>query len=84
MYKVRIKTKYNTINMNIEDLNNPEFVELCDQPYILEVEIENIKNVEEIKNDLIKERDEALMHVVGTSYWNEVAQEKNKLIKKLK
>lgn len=81
MYQVSIKTKYNTINMKIKDTNDSEFKEICEQPYIEEVRIEQIK--EEIKK-LEKERDEALMHLVGTSYYNQVAQEKEKQIRKLK
>lgn len=81
MYNATIKTKYNTINMKVEDINSQEFQEICEQPYIIEVRIEHIKS--EIER-LTKERDEALRHVVGTSYYNQVAQEKNKQILELK
>lgn len=43
MYKVEIKTKYNTINLEVEDINNPEIQEIFDQPYILEIRIEDEK-----------------------------------------
>ena len=33
---------------------------------------------------LERERDEALWHCVGTSYYNQVVREKNELIRKLK
>ena len=42
MYKVIIKTIYNTINLEVEDLSSPEIQELLEQSYILEVKIENL------------------------------------------
>lgn len=80
MYKVRIKTKFNLIEMVVEDVNSPEMKELYDQPYVEEVYIDTM---EHYKQELIKERDEALRHVTGNSYWNDVAQEKNKEILRL-
>lgn len=50
MYRVIIKTKYNTIQLEVEDLQDPEFVEICEQPYVLEVKAEKIK-VKELKKD---------------------------------
>lgn len=40
---------------------------------------DNKKLIEQLKQEI----DSALNHVVGMSYWNEVAQEKNEQIKKL-
>ena len=77
MYKATIKTKYNVINMTIEDINSKEFLEICEQPYVLEVRAEKIKQLE-------KERDEALSHCVGMAYYNDLAQEKTKMIRQLK
>ena len=57
MYKVTIVTKYNTINLECEDLYSPEMQEIFSQPYILEVKAEKIKkdNVKvkrkEVKHD---------------------------------
>lgn len=45
MYKVEIKTKYNVINMQIEDINDPKFLEICEQPYVIEVRAEKIKEL---------------------------------------
>ena len=42
MYKIMIKTKYNTINLEVEDLNSPEIHEILEQPYIVEVKIEQV------------------------------------------
>lgn len=45
MYEVEIKTKYNIIRMKVEDINSPEFLEICEQPYVLEVRAEKIKEL---------------------------------------
>ena len=45
MYKVEIKTRYNVIHLEVEDLNDPEFVEICEQPYVQEVRAERIKEL---------------------------------------
>ena len=80
MYYVDVKTKYNTIKLCVEDPQDPQLIEVLEQPYVLEVRIEERKNeIEQLK----KERDEALRHLVGTAYYNQVAQEKNEQIKKL-
>lgn len=77
MYKVMIKTKYNTINWVVEDYNAPEVQEVLNQPYVEEVKIEKVKTVEELK----KERDAALHHLVGNAYYTEKALELTKEIK---
>ena len=81
MYKVRIKTKYNTIEMEVEDINSPEMQELYDQPYIEGVYIDTMDHY---KQELIKERDELLSHVVGMSYRTEKAKELTKKINDIK
>ena len=77
MYIATIKTKYNVIKLEIENPNDPNFIEILEQPYVEEVRIE--QKIEQLK----KERDEALSHVVGTSYYWQVAQEKSKELKLL-
>lgn len=42
MYKITIKTKYNVINLEVEDYNTPEMQEIFEQPYIEEIKIENM------------------------------------------
>ena len=42
MYKITIKTKYNTIVLEVENYNIPSVQEILEQPYILEVQIESI------------------------------------------
>lgn len=51
MYIVRIKTKFNVINLKVEDINTPEFEEIINQPYVIEVYIEKEKTLERKKND---------------------------------
>lgn len=43
MYKVEIITEYNTIHLEVEDVNTPEMKEIFSQPYIKEVNIEKEK-----------------------------------------
>lgn len=43
MYKITIKTKYNTIVLEVENYNIPSVQEILEQPYILEVQIENME-----------------------------------------
>lgn len=47
MYQVRIKTKYNVINLVVEDYNTPEMQEIFDQPYVEEIYIENLEKEKE-------------------------------------
>jgi len=76
MYIATIKTKYNTIRLEVEDTNSPEFQEILEQKYIEEVKIEK-------KIDVLKqERDELLRHFVGMSYNTERALELTKQIRR--
>lgn len=43
MYKLIIKTKYNTIELETDDLQKPEIQEILSQPYIEEVKIEKVQ-----------------------------------------
>ena len=43
MYLVIIKTKYNVINLIVEDYNSLEVQEIFEQPYIEEIRIEHIE-----------------------------------------
>lgn len=45
MYRITIKTKYNTIVLEREETNTPELQEIYDQPYIVEVKIDKIEQV---------------------------------------
>ena len=42
MYKLIIKTKYNVINLVVEDVNSPEVKEILEQPYIIEFYMEKL------------------------------------------
>lgn len=77
MYKVKIKTKYNTIELQVENINTPELKEIFNQPYVEEVYIET---TEHYKNKLIQERNSLLNHVVGMTYNTEKALELTKRI----
>ena len=54
MYRVRIKTKYNVINLIVDDVNDPEVQEILDQPYVEEVYIETTKHYKEGEMKLCK------------------------------
>lgn len=77
MYKIIIETKYNTIKL-ITD-NPEEYKEVFDQPYVKNVEIKELKTLEE----LITERDEILNRTVGVSYWHQRVLELNKEIEEV-
>lgn len=43
MYRITIKTKYNTIQLDVENYNIPQVQEILEQPYIVEVKIDNLE-----------------------------------------
>ena len=43
MYKLIIRTKYNTIELETDDLQKPEIQEILSQPYIEEVKVEKVQ-----------------------------------------
>ena len=43
MYRLTIKTLYNTIVLDVENYNIPQVQEILEQPYIVEVQIENLE-----------------------------------------
>ena len=69
MYLVRIKTKYNEIRLQVEDVNSEEMKELFNQPYIEEVYIESDEHY------LDSEIKKYLYNTVGMSYNTEKALE---------
>ena len=56
MYKITIKTKYNVINMQVEDYNTPEMQEIFEQPYVEEIRIDNLNKVKKLERKLENER----------------------------
>ena len=77
MYKIIIETQYNVINLVTNDIE--EYREVFDQPYVKNVEIKELKTLEE----LITERDEILNRTVGVSYWYQRVLELNKEIEEV-
>ena len=55
MYQITIKTKYNTIVLEREDYNTPEMQEIFDQPYVLEIQIENLNKVKRLVREKKKD-----------------------------
>lgn len=55
MYKITIKTKYNTIVLEREDYNTPELNEVYDQPYVKEIYIENLQKEKVRKKNKLKD-----------------------------
>ena len=53
IYIVTIKTKFNTIRLEVEDTNSPEFVEILEQPYVEEIRVEQKIDISD-KNETIK------------------------------
>ena len=84
MYLVRIKTQHNTIYLKVDDMNTQQMKEILNQPYIEEVYIQSDEQYKKEELEKLKEEKyKALSHVVGTAYYNEIAQQKNEEIKKL-
>ena len=46
MYRITIKTKFNTIVLERKEYNTPELQEIFAQPYVEEIKIDNIKKEE--------------------------------------
>lgn len=62
MYKVTVKTKYNTVELLADD---PEhYREFYEQPYVEKVDIKELATIESLK----AEREKLLMHVTGMPY----------------
>lgn len=51
MYRVRIVTIYNVIQLEVEDANSPEMQEIYDQPYVKEIYVEKIEPCKELKRE---------------------------------
>ena len=51
MYQIKIITQYNEINIEREDIFTKEVQEILSQPYILEVEIHEVKVKKRVKED---------------------------------
>lgn len=56
MYRITIKTKFNTIVLEREDYNTPEIQEILEQPYVEEIYIENLNKVKKLERKLENER----------------------------
>ena len=62
MYKITVKTKYNTVELLADD---PEhYREFCEQPYVEKVDIEELATIESLEAEKAK----LLMHVTGMPY----------------
>lgn len=48
MYKITIKTIYNTIVLERENYHTPEMKEIFEQPYIEEIHIENLNSKKKV------------------------------------
>lgn len=49
MYKLTIVTKYNTIELEVEDYKTPEVKEILEQPYIVSVRMTKIDNKAKVR-----------------------------------
>ena len=72
MYLVKIKTKFNTIELEVDDMNSKEIQEILNQPYIENVYIQSMEQY--TKDEIHK----LLSHVVGMSYNTEKVLELKK------
>ena len=53
MYSITIVTKYNTINLTVEDYNSPAVIEILEQPWVVSVDI---KKTDEKGNVKVRKR----------------------------
>ena len=44
MYEVTIKTQHNTIQFATDDINDEQFKEILDQPWVEDVEIKSVQS----------------------------------------
>lgn len=44
MYEVTIKTQHNTIQFATDDINDEQFKEILDQPWVKDVEIKSVQS----------------------------------------
>lgn len=56
MYRITIKTKFNTIVLEKEEYNTLELQEVYDQPYVEQIYIENLNKVKKLERKLRNER----------------------------
>ena len=49
MYLVTIKTKYNVINLEVEDYNTLEMQEIFEQPYVEEIRIDTLEKAKKLE-----------------------------------
>lgn len=78
MYRVKITTKYNTIDLIVEDINSPILKEIFNQPWVEGVFINSLEQYYE------EEKDKLLSHCVGMSYNTNRVLELSHLLKKEK
>ena len=51
MYKVKIVTLYNTIELIVDDVNSPEMKELFNQPYVTAVYIDTMEHYKKLTKE---------------------------------
>lgn len=56
MYKVTVITKYNTIELIVDDLTSPELEEVFAQPYVLEIRAERLGKVKTLSPETYRKK----------------------------
>ncbi len=49
MYRLIIRTIYNTIHLEVDDYKTPEIREILNQPYVLSVDVKKIEEGKRVK-----------------------------------
>lgn len=57
MFDIQIKTKFNVIQISVDDLEDPEVKEILEQPWVEEVKVENVQDKPKYKK-LIRRNNE--------------------------
>jgi hypothetical protein len=57
MYDIQIKTKFNVIQISVDDLEDPEVKEILEQPWVEEIKVDNVQDKPKYKK-LIRRNNE--------------------------
>ena len=57
MFDIQIKTKFNVIQISVDDLEDPEVKEILEQPWVEEIKVENVQDKPKYKK-LIRRNNE--------------------------
>lgn len=57
MYDIQIKTKFNVVQISVDNLEDPEVKEILEQPWVEEIKVDNVQDKPKYKK-LIRRNNE--------------------------